>query len=123
MWHIRFHFSSQQPLNRLQHDFRAEVPALIAHLITHRQYSAFEEYYVEITRAFYVAESKEQQTALQADPKDFFKHVRLRIEEEGLRSESVLPIGSWSLVREVTEKALWGGRLEWIATQSTSRCF
>jgi cullin-4 len=67
---------------------------------------------------FYEAESEERRSALKAGPQAFFKHVHLRIEEEGLRSEAVLPVGSWSLVREVTEKALWEGRLEWIATES-----
>jgi cullin-4 len=47
---------------------------------------------------------------LKADPEAFFKHVQLQIEEEGLRSGAVLPVGTWSLVREVTEKALWEGR-------------
>jgi cullin-4 len=61
--------------------------------------------------------SEEHLIALKADPQASFKHVHLRIEEEGLRSEAVLPVGTWSLVREVTEKALWEGRLDWIATE------
>jgi cullin-4 len=109
---------SHQHLRRLQHDFRTELPALIAHLITHKQYSAFEEYYIEITKVFYEAESEERRIALKTNPQAFFKHVHLRIEEEGLRSQAVLPVGTWSLVREITEKALWEGRLEWIATES-----
>lgn len=67
---------------------------------------------------FYEAESEEHQSALKAGPQAFFKHVHLRIEDEGLRSEAVLPVGSWSLVREVTERALWEGRLEWIVCGS-----
>jgi cullin-4 len=104
--------------SRLEHDFRLQVPILLGYLITHKQYSAFEEYFIEITQAFYLAESEERRAALSTDPKAFFKHVSLRIEEENLRSKAVLPVGSWGLVREVTEKALWEGRLEWIATQS-----
>jgi cullin 4 len=107
--------------NRLADDFRAEIPTLIEHLIMHKQYSSFEEYYVEITEAFYTAESEERAVALEADPKAFFRHVHMRIEEEGARCKAVLPVASWSLVREVTERALWKGRLEWIATQSKSR--
>ena len=113
-----FYCSFTYRQSRLEHDFRVQVPILLGYLIAHKQYSTFEEYYIEITQAFYLAESEERRAVLSTDPKAFFKHVYLRIEEENLRSKAVLPVGSWSLVREVTEKALWEGRLEWIATQS-----
>jgi cullin-4 len=52
----------------------------------------------------YDAESEERLITLKADPQAFFKHVQF--EEEGLRAEAVLPVETWSLVREVTEKEL-----------------
>lgn len=103
---------------RLGHAFRDEVPALISQLVLHKQYSPFEAYYIEITTSFYKGESEEQAQELKDDPKAFFKHAHQRIEEEGQRSKVTLPVGSWSVVREATERALWSGRLEWLATES-----
>jgi len=103
----------------LQHDLRAQIPALISCLISHKIYSSFEEYYINITSEFYVTESTKLAESMAGDPKGFFKHAYQRIEEENKRSQDVLPIGSWSLVREKTERALWSGRLEWLATGST----
>ena len=87
-------------------------------MISHKIYSSFEEYYLNITSEFYVAESTKLAVSLVGDPKGFFKHAYQRIEEENQRSQDVLLIGSWSLVRETTERALWTGRLEWLATGS-----
>ncbi|KAF5376863.1 hypothetical protein D9615_007286 [Tricholomella constricta] len=103
---------------RLEHDLRPQIPQLIAHLISHKQYSAFEEYFVKITHEFYTAESEELSQSMKADAKGFFKHCHLRIEEEGQRAKDVLPIGSWTLIRETVERALWSGRLEWLANEN-----
>ncbi|KAF8168514.1 Cullin family-domain-containing protein [Crassisporium funariophilum] len=91
------------------------IPTLVEHLLRHKQYSAFEEYYISITREFYVAESEEQAELLKDRPKKFFTHARNRIDAEVRRSLDVLPFEAYILVREVTEKALWSGKAEWLA--------
>jgi cullin-4 len=128
-WERKFRYDSNEyclgftnPPCRLEHAFREQVPILISQLISHKQYSPFEAYYIDITTTFYLAESKEQAQELNDDPKAFFKYAYQRIEEEGQRSKAALPVGSWSLVREATEKAIWAGRLEWLASESMSVC-
>ncbi|KXN88059.1 hypothetical protein AN958_07791 [Leucoagaricus sp. SymC.cos] len=103
---------------RSQHDYRAPIPLLIGHLVNHSQYSKFEKYYVDITREYYTTESERLAEEQQKDPQAFFRHVQSRLEEEQQRSKEVLPVGSWSLLRETTERALWSGRLEWLAGES-----
>ncbi|KAF9012551.1 Cullin family-domain-containing protein [Cyathus striatus] len=99
---------------RLEHDQRDIIPSLIQQLHTHQQYAPFEHYYAEITRAFYEEESAELGKSLRDHPKEFLSHVKQRIKEENQRSQAVLPVGSWALVRKVTERSLWNGRLEWV---------
>lgn len=103
---------------RLKNDEQDTVKNLVKHLITHSQYSVFEENYLEVTRNFYTEESIKLAEKMQDEPKEFFKHCKLRIDEEDARSRTVLPVGSWSIVREVTEKAIWSGRLEWLSNSS-----
>ncbi|RDB27309.1 Cullin-4 [Hypsizygus marmoreus] len=103
---------------RLEHDLRPDIVALVSHLVTHKQYATFEEYYIKTTESFYTAESDELSKSMKADPKGFFKHAYLRIEEETKRAKDILPVGSWSLVRETTERAIWGGRLTWLSTET-----
>lgn len=79
----------------------------------------FEENYLEVTHNFYTEESTKLAESMKNDPKGFFKHCKLRIDEEDARSRAVLPVGSWSVVREVTEEGIWPGRLEWLSNSST----
>jgi len=94
------------------------VQELIDHLLTYKQYSAFEEFYITMTRSFYLAQSAEQAEALQHNPKEFFRRGKERIDEEIKLSKAILPVTAWTLVREVTEKAFWDGRMEWLSEQS-----
>ena len=71
-----------------------------------------------MTRSFYLAESAEQAEALKNNPKEFFRRGKERIGEEINRSKSILPVTAWNLVREITEKAFWGGRMEWLSEKS-----
>jgi cullin 4 len=89
-------------------------------LLTYKQYSAFEDFYITMTRSFYLAESAEQAEALKNNPKEFFRRGKERIGEEIKRSKAILPVTAWSLVREITEKAFWGGRMEWLSEKSKS---
>ncbi|KAF8060763.1 Cullin family-domain-containing protein [Lyophyllum atratum] len=102
----------------LEHDLRSEIPKLVAHLVSHKQYSSFEAYFIKITKAYYTTESEELSVSMQADAQGFFKHAYIRIEEEVQRAKDVLPIGSWTIVRETVEQAIWGGRLEWLANET-----
>ena len=65
-----------------------------------------------------MAESAEQAETLKKDPKQFFRLGKGRIEEEINRSKAILPVTAWALVREVTEKAFWSGRMEWLSEKS-----
>lgn len=87
-------------------------------MLTYKQYSTFEEFYVNITHSFYLAESAEQAEALKDNPKEFFIRGKERIDEEINRSKKILPVTAWALVREITEKAFWCGRMEWLSQKS-----
>lgn len=71
-----------------------------------------------MTRSFYLAESVEQAEALKNNPKDFFWRGKERIDEEINRSKAILPETAWNLIREITEKAFWDGRIEWLSEKS-----
>ena len=71
-----------------------------------------------MTRSFYLAESAEQAEALKNNPKEFFRRGKERIEEEINRSKAILPVTAWNLVHDITEKAFWGGRMEWLSEKS-----
>ena len=88
------------------------------HLLRHNQYSSFEEFYLSVTRSFYLSESKSEAERLKDEPKQFFKNMQDCIESEVQRVKTILPITTWNLVREVTEQALWGGRMDWLAHSS-----
>ena len=71
-----------------------------------------------MTRSFYLAESAEQAEALKNNPKEFFRRGKERIGEEITRSKAILPVTAWNLIRDITEKAFWGGRMEWLSEKS-----
>ncbi|KAF8879952.1 Cullin-4B [Infundibulicybe gibba] len=100
---------------RLEHDGRAQIPLFLGHILAHKQYSAFEEYYVKITQDFYTNESAKSAESMKNNPMAFFKHAHLRIEEEIQRSKTLFPVGSWAIIRETTERALWTGRVQWLS--------
>ncbi|KAJ7462758.1 Cullin family-domain-containing protein [Mycena galericulata] len=96
-----------------------DIPALIAHLYTHQQYSVFEEYYREMTWQYYKNESRKSAEEMLNDPKRFFDYIQMRIEEEVDRSKKLLPVGSWSVIRDATLKSLLEGiRMQWIAQET-----
>ncbi|KAJ6575503.1 Cullin repeat-like-containing domain protein, partial [Mycena sp. CBHHK59/15] len=83
---------------RLQNTTTNDIPSVIYHLLTHQQYSVFEEYYADLTRKYYQDESKRLITEeMKNDAKKFFERVQSRIEEEVERAKRLLPVGSWSL--------------------------
>ena len=94
------------------------MPLLIKQLLVYHQYTLFEEHYVEVACKFYEEESERLSRAMQDDAPGFFRHMRLRLEEEVKRAKMMLPVGSWNLVRKVTEQALWTNRIDWLANAS-----
>lgn len=103
---------------RLPHPSRSHIPQLVNHLVVHSQYSEFENHYVSFTRTYYLEESQRLSDVYKTNPQAFFRHVQNRIKEEEDRSKAVLPVGSWGLLRETSERALWRERLEWLANES-----
>ncbi|KAJ7630579.1 Cullin family-domain-containing protein [Roridomyces roridus] len=95
-----------------------EIPALVAHLYTHQQYSVFEEFYRDTTWQYYEEESRKTAQEMQNDPKGFFQYVQKRVEEEVERSKKLLPVGSWSIIRDATLKSLLQGKMKWIAEET-----
>ena len=71
-----------------------------------------------MTQSFYLAESAEQADAFKNNPKEFFRRGKERIDEEINRSKAILPVTAWTLVRDTTEKAFWGDRMEWLSEKS-----
>jgi len=98
---------------------RTTIQELIRHLFQHHQYSAFEEFYIGVTRTFYQEESANQAQDLEDDPQTFFQNAQDRITAEVQRAKAVLPVPTWNLVQEATEAAIWHERTEWIANTST----
>ncbi|KAF8637776.1 hypothetical protein AX17_002585 [Amanita inopinata Kibby_2008] len=103
---------------RLDHEKREQMRLLIHQLFAYDQYSPFEEHYIKVTRAFYTEESAALAKSMRVDAPGFFKHVKLRLEEEVRRAKQILPIRSWSVVRKATEEASWKGRIDWLADQT-----
>lgn len=99
----------------LEHQFRHHIPDLISHLVTHGRYNLFEQYYIDLTRAFYENESKTLYARCKDKPDEFFSHVRKRLAEEEKRSKEMLLAGSLGSVQSTTEEALLDGRLEWLS--------
>jgi cullin-4 len=90
---------------------------LVDQLTIHNEFTAFEDYYVDTTREYYIKESKVN--AEQGDGLGFFRDVQARIQDEAERAKAVLPVGSWATVQKVTETALLDGRVEWLSQSST----
>lgn len=102
----------------LEHTERHVMTDLIKILLRHHQYSAFEPCYMDMTSSFCLDESKTQAERLENQPDVFFKTMQDRVEAELQRAKAVLPISAWSVVREVTERALWQDRMDWVAMSS-----
>ncbi|KAF7306598.1 CULLIN-2 domain-containing protein [Mycena indigotica] len=91
------------------------IPALIGHLRTHKQFSSFEIRYRDAAWDFYEKDSEEFRKKHKDEPKLFFEHVRTQLKNEVDRSEKLLPLGSWNMVREAALKAMLSGKMVWIA--------
>lgn len=100
-------------LHSTQHPLRPTITALIARLVHHAHYTtAFETYYLDLTTSFYTAESTHQAESLTAEK--FLVHCQARRDEEMERAKAVMPEKSWEGVMDKTDRALLGGRLEWL---------
>ncbi|CAK5279938.1 unnamed protein product [Mycena citricolor] len=98
------------------------IHRLVSHLITHQQYIPFEKFYDETLREYYTAESVRLAEELKDEPKQFFAHIRTRIDEEAQRSQQLLSVESWKLMRDATTISLLTGRMSWIAQTTLQSC-
>ncbi|KAI0785913.1 Cullin family-domain-containing protein [Abortiporus biennis] len=106
--------------NRAVHQLRPVIPKLISRLQKHGQYiDIFETFYLKSTLSFYTAESEECEKTLTA--KEFLKRCEERRSEEAARAKDVLPQSSWGAIKEVTDKALLSGRLEWLVLNALGK--
>ena len=85
---------------------------------THKQYSAFEDDYVKATHEFYTRESETLSKDLSESPKEFFQRAIGLLASETERSKEVLPIESWTIVRETAEKGIFSERVQWLSFSS-----
>ena len=103
------------------HIYRSFLKALVSHLVTHNIYdSIFERYFVEQTRAYFLAESRRKVEVENVRAQEFLTHCKERaIWEEG-RARDVMLDGTVALVKDTSVRALFEGRLEWMAREGGS---
>ena len=94
------------------------MPDFVRHMHTHKQYSAFEDTYVKATHEFYTRESEILSRDMLDEPQEFFRRAVSLLASETERSKEVLPIESWSIVRETAEKGIFSERIQWLSFSS-----
>lgn len=103
---------------RQVHIHRPFLKALVSQLLTHNIYDTiFEHYFVEQTRAYFFTESRRKVEVEDVSAQQFLSHCRERSNEEDGRAKDVMPGGTVALVRDASIRALYEGRLEWIAKE------
>ena len=103
----------------VEHPSRQIISKLISRLLHHKQYERiFEQFYLKVTREFYITESKQLRETLGAQP--FIMRCEQRDTQERQRCEAMLPARSWVIVQDTALKALLDGRLDWLAKNGTS---
>ncbi|KAJ8515287.1 hypothetical protein ONZ45_g7267 [Pleurotus djamor] len=113
----KFLINNERHLWINQSDHRQLMSSVVSHLITHDKYDAFEKHYLTFTTEWYLEESKTLSVEL-TDAKAFFKKMDLRIEYESDLVKEVLPVGTWGIARQATERALMKERGEWLAKEA-----
>ncbi|TRM66353.1 Cullin [Schizophyllum amplum] len=98
------------------HLHRAAFASLFKHLQTHGLYGEYEDDYCRLTRDYYMAES--DRLSKELGPDAFLDHIMSRIDVEVDRAKDVLSVGSWEIIRKVSEEAFCKERLHWIASSA-----
>lgn len=102
--------------NHVSHEQRTLIPALIEHLRHHGQFQVvFEQFYIDNTQEFYIAEANELRQRLSA--KDFLRHCEDRSAQEQSRAQEVSLQTSQKKIVDTTNRAILGEHLNWVATE------
>ncbi|KAG2342628.1 Cullin-domain-containing protein [Suillus weaverae] len=105
------------------HIHRPFLKKLISHLVTHHVYDAiFERHFVEQTQEYFSKESYQMVEVEKAKAKVFLAHCNQRTNEEQGRARDVMLDGTVALVKDTAIRALFEGRLEWMAKEVFMEC-
>ncbi|KAG2129711.1 Cullin family-domain-containing protein [Suillus bovinus] len=105
------------------HIQRPFLKELVSHLITHHVYDAiFERHFVEQTQEYFSKESYQMVEVEKAKAKVFLAHCNQRTNEEQGRARAVMLDGTVALVKDAAIRALFEGRLEWMAKEVFTEC-
>ncbi|KAJ8589085.1 Cullin-domain-containing protein [Rhizopogon salebrosus TDB-379] len=103
---------------RQVHIHRAFLKALVSHLVTHNIYDTiFEHYFLEQTLVYFSTESRRKVEVEDVSAQEFLSHCRERSTEEESRAKDVMLDGTVALVKDTSIRALFEGRLEWMAKE------
>ena len=83
-------------------------------MFSFNSYALIEITYLTLTREFYTKESRDL-VAGGMDAKDFLRHTRERVKEEGERAQDVLLSAAIDPVKNTTLISLVTDRLQWLA--------
>lgn len=105
------------------HIHRPFLKELVSHLVTHYVYDAiFERHFVEKTQEYFSKESYQMVEVEKAKAKVFLVHCNQRTNEEQGRARDVMSDGTVALVKDAAIRALFEGRLEWMAKEVFMEC-
>lgn len=103
---------------RQVHIHRPFLKKLVSHLITHHVYDViFERHFIEQTQEYFSKESYQMVEVEKAKANVFLAHCNQRTNEEQGRAKDVMRDGTVTLVKDTAIRALFEGRLEWMAKE------
>jgi cullin-4 len=103
---------------RQVHIHRPFLKKLVSHLVTHYVYDTiFERHFVEQTQEYFSKESYQMVEVEKTKAKLFLAHCNQRTNEEQGRARDLMPDGTVALVKDTAIRALFEGRLEWMAKE------
>jgi cullin-4 len=105
------------------HIHRPFLKELVSHLFTHYVYDTiFERHFVEQTQEYFSKESYQMVEVEKTKAKLFLAHCNQRTNEEQGRARDLMPDSTIALVKETAIRALFEGRLEWMAKEVFTEC-
>jgi cullin-4 len=105
------------------HIHRPFLKELVSHLVTHYVYDTiFERHFVEQTQEYFSKESYQMVEVEKTKAKLFLAHCNQRTNEEQGRARDLMPDSTIALVKETAIRALFEGRLEWMAKEVFTEC-
>ncbi|KAG2753458.1 Cullin-domain-containing protein [Suillus brevipes Sb2] len=105
------------------HIHRPFLKKLVSHLITHHVYDViFERHFIEQTQEYFSKESYQMVEVEKAKANVFLAHCNQRTNEEQGRARDVMRDGTVTLVKDTAIRALFEGRLEWMAKEVFMEC-